>query len=296
MCWPMSPAGACVVALGVSTGRAVIVEGNGLRENGGFIYLPEAGRLVVDGSGGTIKLPAGTYYNFDVPRFSNPPALELPSEPWTVGTAPPRVEQAESGRRWIEASLSTLPLPPSENLFRLCRDFYEAEPVLGALTEVCTFATWTEFAAAANASVSEAILGLEIIRRLVIAGTVEVITCAKWIQTEKADTAPLLNILSAEQWRIKTDELALSLNGDYSDSFDFRLFIPSQHNAERAWALETSLARSYPYLPRSTTVALLAIWRNVGAFLPLRNGRALVCARFENLCGGSKERERAGAE
>jgi hypothetical protein len=283
--WPLCLADVCVVALDVASGRTVIVEGKGLREEGS-IYLPEGGRLMVEGSGGTVTLPAGIYNDLDAPVLPDTPALELPNEPWKPGEMPPRVEQAESGRRWIEASRSTLPLPPRENLFRLCRDFYEAEPVLGALTEVCTFATWTEYTAAANASVSEAKLGLEIIRRLVLAATVEVSTCAKWIQTEKADTALLLNQLSVEAWRIKTDVLAQGLNGFYHESFDLRPVIPTQHNAELAWVMETALARGQPYLPKLTTAALLAIWRNVGAFLPLRNGRAFVCARFENLCGG----------
>jgi hypothetical protein len=66
--------------------------------------------------------------------------------------------------------------------------------------------------------------------------------------------------------------------------------------AANSRVMETALARGQPYLPKSTAAGLLAIWQNVGAFMPLRNGRALVCARFANLCGGSKERERPGAE
>lgn len=283
--WPLCVANACVVALDVSSGRTVVVEGKELREEGS-IYLPEGGRLMIEGSGGTVTLPAGIYNDLDAPVLPDAPALELPNEPWKPGEKPPSVEQAESGRRWIEASRSTSQLPPRENLFRICRDFYEAEPVLGALTDVCTFATWPEFTVAANASVSEAILGLEIIRRLIIAGTVEVSTCAKWIRSERADTKLLLNLLPPEQWRIETGVLAQGLDGIYHEFFDPRPIIPTQHNAELAWVLETALARGQPYLPKSTTVALLEIWRNVGAFLPLRNGRALICARFENLCRG----------
>lgn len=277
--WPLCLEGACVVALNVDSGCAVIVEGKGLREEG-LIYLPEGGRLIVEESGATTTLPAGIYQELDDSLFPDIPALELPKIPWQTEEVPPKVAQAESGRRWVAASRSTAPLPPKEDLFRLCRDFYEAEPVLGMLSEVCTFATWTDFTAAANAFAAEALLGLEIIRRLVIAATVEVDVCAKWIQPKEVDMMRLLNLLTVEPWRLMTDGFVQGLNGFFHDSFDLRLVIPLQHNAERAWALETALARGQPYLPKSTTDALLAIWGSVGAFLPLRNGRVLVCARF----------------
>lgn len=283
--WPTCPQGTCVVALEVSTGRAVVVEGAGLRENGTFIFLPEGGRLLVEGGHGPITLPPGIYQDLEAPTELDAPVRVLPHVQWGSTHFPLNVAQVESGRRWIEAWRSTAPLPPKEELFRLCRDFYETEPVLGVLTEVIVCESWPEFASWANALATDSVVGLEIIRRLLVTALVEGRSCAKWVRAECTDTQPLARVLAAPAWRQQTETPVQGLNGVYSTIVDLSGVIPLQCGAEQAWGLETALARGQVYLPKSTTAALLEIWRNVGAFLPLRNGRALICARFTNVCG-----------
>jgi hypothetical protein len=67
--------------------------------------------------------------------------------------------------------------------------------------------------------------------------------------------------------------------GEFLGRIDLRWSVPLQIRPDKAWALETALNCGHYTRPIDRARALLAIRENVGAFIPLNNGTALICAR-----------------
>ena len=280
------PENTLVLTLNEQTGNAVVVTGPELSidryYNCDDFALPQGGRMLADDAPARI-LPEGIYctdfeYFMEDAMQEGMVGLEFPAVTDGTSEKPPLVAQLRSGRQWLKAAKSLAPLPSVEELTLRCQDYWQENPLLGPFIKVEIYDTWETFCAKARQVAQEAIWGLESIR-LRIEATKHYTFLTKWTGAEPRHGEFLRASLPTTEWYQEytrpTDD---GLGFDYSP-IDLRESVPMQANVMDAWHLETTLQRGYPYLPPSWARALLAIWECVGAFIPLSNGTALICAR-----------------
>ena len=293
--WLLVPENAFVMSLNSVTRQAVVIEGQGLRKCHFDFYLPSDGHIRFDDAPPRILLK-GIYNilpaNIDEidaavdaeleggsPKLL--PEVEIPDSADATWPAITPIVQLQRGWRWIEIAASTAPLPPEAELRRLCDVFYAATPKLGGFKNIQLCANWDEFAKEATRLAPAAITGLEIICRTLVGEELGEFPITTMVELAPAREKSLIQSLPEEPWSIELffEEDHPELPGEFLCRIDLRWSVPLQLRPDRAWALETALNWGHYTRPIDRARALLAIWENVGAFIPLDNGTALICAR-----------------
>ena len=289
--WLPVPEDSFVMSLSAVTRQAVVIEGRGLRKGYFDFYLPADGHIRFDDAPPRV-LPKGIYTilpaNIDqidaeveggVPMLL--PDVEIAALSEAVWPAITPIAQLQRGWRWIETAASTAPLPPEAELRRLCEVFYAAAPKLGGFKNIEICANWDEFAKAATRLAPAAITGLEIICRTVVGEELLECPIPTLVELTPAREKSLIQSLPEEPWSIQlfAEDDDPEFPGEFLCRIDLRWSVLLQLRPDRAWALETALNWGHYTRPIDRARALLAIWENVGAFIPLDNGTALICAR-----------------
>jgi len=295
--WLPVPEDAFVISLNAVTRQAVVIEGRGLRKGDFEFYLPADGYIRFDDAPPRV-LPKGIYSilpaNIDVIDAAvdaetedcgfmkaRLPDVEIPSSAEAAWPAIAPIAQLQRGWRWIEIAASTAPLPPAAELRRLCEVFYAEVPTLGGFKNIRLCEDWDEFAKEATRLAPAAITGLEIISRTLVGEELTEFPITTMVELAPAREKSLIQSLPEEPWSIElfAENDHPEFPGESLCHIDLRWSVPLQLRPDRAWALETALNWGHYTRPINRARALLAIWESVGAFIPLNNGTALICAR-----------------
>ena len=209
------------------------------------------------------------------------PDVEIPSSAEAAWPAIAPIAQLQRGWHWVETAASTAPLPPAAELRRLCEAFYAAVPKLGGFKNIRLCPNWDEFAQEATLLAPAAIPGLEIICLTLVGEELMGCPFSPLVELALAREERLIQSLPEEPWSIElfAENDHPKFPGASLCHIDLRWSVPLQLRPDRAWALETALNWGHYTRPIDRARALLAIWENVGAFIPLDNGTALICAR-----------------